>query len=222
MSTTRVRGVGVGVGVACVLFTGGATARGADAEAEALARPCWSNEIALRAPHDDPSAPEAGTPPRFGAEGHWWLTAGAGVADSFNSETDFAIHLGASYFVVDDVEIAGELALWRYDLADDSTFGVNPNLVFRWHFVNERSYTLYADIGIGLVFSADDVPDDGTSVNFTPRAGLGMTFLLDESRAWRGQVGVRWAHVSNARLQGDDDNPSRDSIMVYAGIIIPF
>jgi hypothetical protein len=220
MSTNRVRGVGVVVGVACGLFAGATPARAADAETESLARPTWTNEITLRTPLDEP--PEAPAAPRFGAEGHWWFSAGAGVADNFNSATDFAIHLGASYFIADDVEIAAELALWRYDLADDSTFGVNPNLVFRWHFVNERTYTLYADIGIGLVFSADDVPDDGTSVNFTPRAGVGMTFLLDESRGWRGQVGVRWAHISNARLQGDDDNPSRDSIMVYAGIIIPF
>lgn len=220
MSTTRVRGVGVGVGVACVLFTGGATARGADAEAEALARPTWTNEISLRAPLDEP--PEAPAAPRFGAEGSWWFSGGAGVADNFNDATDFAVHLGVSYFLADDVEIAGELVFWRYDLEDDSTFGVNPNLVFRWHFVNERSYSLYADLGIGLVFSADDVPDDGTSVNFTPRAGLGMTFLVDETRGWRGQVGVRWAHVSNARVKGDDENPSRDSLMVYAGIIIPF
>ncbi len=220
MRTTRVRGVGVGIGVACVLLTGGVPARGADAEAESLARPTWTNEISLRAPLDEP--PDAPAAQRFGAEGSWWFSGGAGVADNFNEATDFAVHLGVSYFIADDVEITGELVLWRYDLADDSTFGVNPNLVFRWHFVNERSYSIYADVGIGVLFTTDDVPDNGTSFNFTPRAGLGMTFLVDETRGWRGQVGVRWAHVSNARVQGDDDNPSRDSLMVYAGIIIPF
>jgi hypothetical protein len=33
---------------------------------------------------------------------------------------------------------------------------------------------------------------------------------------------VGWHHISNGRYTGDVNNPSRDSVMVYAGIMIPF
>jgi len=38
----------------------------------------------------------------------------------------------------------------------------------------------------------------------------------------RLQAGVRWAHISNARIKGDDDNPSRDSAMLYVALVFPF
>ncbi|MFN9991847.1 MAG: acyloxyacyl hydrolase, partial [Phycisphaerales bacterium] len=91
----------------------------------------------------------------------------------------------------------------------------------RWHFLNKERMTVYADLGIGVLFTTDDVPSDGTSFNFTPRAGAGITHRLGDS-ANRFELGVRWAHISNARTSGDGDNPSRDSIMLYGGVIFPF
>ncbi|MDX2115226.1 MAG: acyloxyacyl hydrolase [Planctomycetota bacterium] len=158
----------------------------------------------------------------WGADGSWWFGVGGGVANDFEDATDFDIHLSVWQFVVEDVEVGGELAFWRYELESGEEYGINPNLVVRWHFVNEQSYSVYADVGIGMVFTTDDVPARGTSVNFTPRVGVGMTFRPLSDSDWRVQVGVRWAHISNARLQGDDDNPARDSAMVYAGVVIPF
>ena len=72
-----------------------------------------------------------------------------------------------------------------------------------------------------FLFTGDDVPPDGTSINFTPRAGMGVTRALDDSGT-RLMVGVRWAHISNARIEGDGENPSRDSVMGYVGVIWPF
>lgn len=158
---------------------------------------------------------------RYGAEGSRWWTIGGGVANDFSDATDLNLFGAYSYFLIDDVEFSAELGAWYYAQTGDDTAGLNPNMILRWHFYNDQDWTVYADVGIGLVFTADDVPPDGTSINFTPRAGLGFTHALDDSGT-RLMVGVRWAHISNARIEGDGENPSRDSVMGYVGVIWPF
>ena len=94
-------------------------------------------------------------------------------------------------------------------------------MVFRWHFIDRGSWTVFTDAGIGALLATEEVPTGGTNFDFTPRAGLGFTHQLGDSSS-RLIVGVRWAHFSNARLTGDDDNPGRDDIMFYGGVILPF
>ncbi len=159
--------------------------------------------------------------PKYGEEGSRWWTIGAGVANDFSDGTDLNLFGAYSYFLADEIEFSAELGLWYYAQTGDDTGGINPNMILRWHFYNDQDWTVYTDIGIGLVFTADDVPPDGTSINFTPRAGLGVTRALDDSGT-RLMVGVRWAHISNARIEGDGENPSRDSVMGYVGVIWPF
>lgn len=169
-----------------------------------------------------PAAMQGQAPtPRYGAEGSRWWTLGGGIANDLSDATDFNLFGAYSYFLADDIEFSAELGLWYYAQTGDDTGGLNPNMVFRWHFYNDQDWTVYVDAGIGLVFTADDVPPEGTSINFTPRAGLGFTRALDDSGT-RLMVGVRWAHISNARIEGDGENPSRDSVMGYVGVIWPF
>lgn len=159
----------------------------------------------------------------FGQPGGWWLTLGGGYANDFNHDQDFNIHAAFSTFLATELEFSIELAGWYFDQEGTDTGGINPNMVFRWHFwhADNFDWTVYGDVGIGLLFSFDDVPDGGTSFNFTPRAGMGFTTRIGDDDT-RLQIGVRYHHISNGRFQGDDRNPSRDSIMVYAGIIFPF
>lgn len=157
----------------------------------------------------------------FGTQGSEWLTVGTGVSHDFEGSAGFDAHVSWSTFIVKDVEFSLELAAWYYAQKRQDAFGLNPQMVFRWHFVNTQTWTVFAEAGIGVVVSTDNVPDGGTAFNFTPRAGVGFTRLLNEE-GLRLQVGVRWAHVSNARIKGDNRNPSRDSAMVYAGLMWPF
>jgi hypothetical protein len=159
--------------------------------------------------------------PAFGSEGSRWWILGGGVSQNFSDATDFNAFGAYSYFLIQDVEFSAELGAWYYAQTGDDALGLNPNMVLRWHFYNEGDMTIYADAGIGLVFTTDDVPPEGTSVNFTPRLGLGITHALDDAGT-RLMVGVRWAHVSNARIEGDGENPSRDAAMAYVGVIFPF
>lgn len=156
----------------------------------------------------------------FGKPGTMWWTVGGGVSNNLNRATDVNARVNLSYFIAQDVELAGEFGLWYYGSESDA-IGFNPASYIRWHFLNTGKMTVFADVGIGVVLTTDDVPTDGTSFNFTPRAGGGITHQLGDSDT-RIELGVRWAHISNARNSGDNDNPSRDSVMVYGGVIFPF
>lgn len=158
---------------------------------------------------------------RFGAEGTRWWTIGAGVAKDLHDATDVNVHGAFNLFIAEDVEWAIEAGLWNLANDGDDVLGLNASMIFRWHFYNKETWSIYIDGGIGMLFSNDDVPNDGTSMNFTPRAGAGFTHQITDAGT-RLQAGVRWAHISNARITGDDNNPSRDSVMIYAGLMIPF
>jgi hypothetical protein len=168
---------------------------------------------------EDPPKPER-VP--FGAENSQWLTFSTGVATIFGDATDYNLRISWSQFLIDDVEFSLEGNLWFSDQPGGGVFGVNPTIVFRWHWVNAPRWSFYGDLGIGFMLSTDAMPRGGTNVNFTPRAGLGWTYQLAEEYDTRLQVGVRWHHISNARITGDDHNPARDLPMLYAGVMIPF
>jgi lipid A 3-O-deacylase PagL len=158
-------------------------------------------------------------PPQFGLAGETRLTIGTGIAIEFEDDddsTDFNLNIAWSRFIVDDWEFRVELGGWYFDQSPDATWGVNPNMIIRWHFINEDPWTVYADVGLGLLFAADDVPSGGSSVDFMPRAGVGVTHRIN-MKGDRVEVGLRWHHVSNARVVGDANNPDRDGLMLYAG-----
>lgn len=156
----------------------------------------------------------------FGKEGSHWLTLGAGVAYDFSHATDAGPHVAYGVFIADNVELNLELAAFYHSQKGDDAGSINPQLIFRWHFYNDGDWTLYGDLGIGLMFSSDNVPDKGTGFNFTPRAGFGFTRKVSDGGV-RLQVGLRWYHISNARIHGDARNPGRDAAMLYFGLIFP-
>ncbi|MEQ8317115.1 MAG: acyloxyacyl hydrolase [Phycisphaerales bacterium] len=134
---------------------------------------------------------------------------------------DQGFTLGYSEFLVDDIEWFLEGGLWSfYDRGRDAAFGLSASLGFRWHFIQEDRWSIFADVGIGVLGTTDHVPPDGTSFNFMPRAGVGFTRQIDEDIRLIG--GVRWHHISNARTRGDSRNPARDAPQIYVGLVIPF
>ncbi len=160
----------------------------------------------------------------------WW-SATVGVASDFDDIEDVNASIGFSYFAADDVEVGGDLLL-RYIIQDgNDALGVNPYIFFRWHFLTsstllgmnadaaagDRAWTMFLEAGIGPMFSTDDVPPPATSTNFTPRAGVGITAAISERT--RLLASLRWSHVSNADILGNDNNVGSDGVMLTVGLI---
>ncbi len=162
------------------------------------------------------SAPTAA----FGAEGstRWSITGRWGVEVKDTGNNEYGLGLGLQWFLVDDFAFAPELNLWGFSQEGESALGGSLDLMFQWHFFNGTGWSLYGDFGCGMLGTNHNVPFDGSQFNFTPQAGLGVTFDVGQDRRWI--IGVRWHHISNATLY--QNNPGRDSVLVYTGMSFPF
>lgn len=160
---------------------------------------------------------------RFGRAKQEYLSFSSGAAHNFSDAWDYNLRGAYSLFLIDDVELSFEANFWYFDQEGQDALGFNPSIVFRWHLIHppDARWTFFTDVGIGLLAATDEVPDGGTWFNFTPRVGAGYTHQISDDGT-RLQVGLRWHHISNARITGDRGNPARDGVVVYAGVMIPF
>lgn len=157
----------------------------------------------------------------FGETGSWrWAIYGGAAADVSNDAEHYNLHFSAEHFLAEYFSINLELGGLFFDQEED-TGGANFNILFRWHFLQGDDWTIYGDAGAGLLLAGEEVPDTGTNFNFTPQAGVGGTLGIGDDGA-RLMGGVRWHHISNARIKGEDHNPGRDSVMVYVGVSFPW
>jgi len=178
------------------------------------------------------AAPVSTRETRFGRAGSRWWSVGGAIANNFNDATDANIHGMYSTFLADSIEFGVELGGWYFDQPGQDTGGVSGSMLFRWHFwhwdtdcapcdFGDGGYrnTFFFDVGIGLLGAFDEVPAGGTAFSFLPRAGAGYTraFTDDESGP-RLTIGVRWHHISNARISGEERNPGRDALLGYVEI----
>lgn len=152
-----------------------------------------------------------------------WFSAGVSFADDLSGFEEMNAYFSYSHFIEDRVEVIAELSVRSFNQEGNNAQGINPAIIFRYHWWKsdeEATWTFYTDLGIGVMLSTDDVPEDGSSFNFTPRAGLGFTRALSQDT--RLLIGLRWSHISNGRLWGDDDNPGSDAAMLHVGVIWQF
>lgn len=125
---------------------------------------------------------------------------------------------GLSRFIIDNLSMDAEINALYLDQVGPSAWASNVNLLSRWHFVAEETWSLYFDGGAGVFYASRRVPHDGSRFNFTPQAGSGIT--VEIAPDMRMMLGVRWHHISNANTSRH--NPGQDSVMGYAGLSLPF
>lgn len=175
---------------------------------------------------DAPTAPArtAGKPASsapaqaFGSKDTWrWQVLGSWIGD-FQGASQLEAEWSASWFFMQnlslDLGLSGD-AILQPGL---DAGGGGASLMFRWHFLARETWSVYADLGCGMLFTNEPVPSGGGRVNFTPRAGLGATYEISPSVRLMG--GARWYHISNANT--GESNPGRDSLQLYGGLSFPF
>ena len=87
----------------------------------------------------------------------------------------------------------------------------------RSHWIRGENWSLYVDGGAGIIFTTGDVPEAGSSFNFTPQIGGGASFAIGGNQ--RIMTGLRWYHISNADTF--ESNPGLDTVFGYVGINFP-
>lgn len=155
--------------------------------------------------------------PRFGEMDSFRLNILLGYANDFDDTQLFGGGVGLSWFFVDNLSLDLEFTGLGIEQPGPNTAGGDVSLIFRWHFLVRERWSLYFEGGAGVLWTTSDVPEDGTSFNFTPQVGFGLTYDLGDDV--RLLLGARWYHISNARLS--TDNPGINSAMVYVGVSLP-
>jgi lipid A 3-O-deacylase len=80
-------------------------------------------------------------------------------------------------------------------------------------FLDSASVRPYIEGGIGLIYTGFRVEGQGSRLNFNPKAGFGLEFPIGKESLF---TSLRWDHLSNAYLNGD--NTSVDSVILMFGV----
>ena len=153
------------------------------------------------------------------AKGTWTVQTYGGYFNELGSqdvEAGFAT-VGASYYFVDNMSLGLEASGFGFAQPGDNAGAAAGGVVFRHHVISTRRGTFFLDLAASVAEASPDVPPGGTRFNFIEQAGMGITCPL------RGNahllVGIRYLHLSNARIEGDDRNPSLNGVVGYAGLV---
>ena len=161
---------------------------------------------------------EAEAPPKFGQAGkqRWYVQGGVGA--DFDDDLFGLVGAGVSHFFFTGHSINLELNGLAFDQQGNNAVGLNLALLLRSHWIRGDNWSIYIDGGAGIMTTNNDVPDAGSSFNFTPQIGGGATFAINDTQ--RIMTGLRWYHVSNAGTF--EANPGLDTLYGYVGYNFPF
>ncbi|EDX86445.1 hypothetical protein S7335_4149 [Synechococcus sp. PCC 7335] len=146
----------------------------------------------------------------------WYVQGGLGA--DFDDDLFGLVGAGVSHFFYNGHSINLELNGLAVDQQGNNAVGLNLALLLRSHWIRGDNWSIYIDGGAGLLTTNNDVPDAGSSFNFTPQIGGGATFAVNDTQ--RIMTGLRWYHISNASLF--DSNPGLDALYGYVGYNFPF
>jgi hypothetical protein len=152
--------------------------------------------------------------------GTFTLHAQLAVTDDVEA-TDYLIPaatIGAGWYIRDSLAIGVEVGGYSFfQGSGDDTPGVNASAFLRHHFIDTPRYSVYFDVFFGPTYTDTKTPAGGTHLNYLTRFGVGGTVPLDERLDLL--AGVRWFHLSNANIHGEDENPAINGIQYYVGLL---
>jgi hypothetical protein len=160
------------------------------------------------------------------AAGSWTMQAYGSATFGGDAGELYLAHVGFGYHIWDNFSFNAEMFGGGFNAEDKGgeTGGdggiVGVDLLARYHFYRGDGWSLYGDFGSGFSQSSISFPANGTQFNFTPQAGVGALIDLDD--CMHLMLGVRWHHISNARMNGIKQNPGYDGAMIYAGVLLRF
>jgi hypothetical protein len=162
-----------------------------------------------------PIAPAAPAAARFGAKDSLRLDVEGDWSGDLVGTDLWQGRVGVAWFFVDDFEVALYGSAGYASEPGGTGAGIfGGDLQFRWHLLAADTWSVFVGGGCGLLGSSSPVPAGGTNFNFTPSAGVGVTFDVWEGT--RAYVSARWYHVSNAGTSSS--NPGFNGLGLWAGL----
>jgi hypothetical protein len=165
-------------------------------------------------------ADEAPAPATNFPKGTFALTLEADYGHSFDlSPARFESGLvGVGYYFFDNFALNAEAAGFSMQQPGPDSIITEIDIKLRHHLYNSGKFSLYVDAGGGVSYATARTPAGGTYYNYTIQTGPGVSWQLRDNLFLIG--GVRYWHLSNARLKGPEHNPSINAIEGYVGLLM--
>jgi hypothetical protein len=168
-----------------------------------------------------PLALAADHPPAFEA-GTWSLQAYATYAGGLGEYANISAgQIGGSYYVFNNISLGLELAGGFAHQSDNGAkdawlYGISG--VLRHHVLEiDRRTTIFIDVAFGPFEASHRIPAGGTHFNVILRTGLGATYQIRDNLYLI--AGARYFHLSNARIEGAERNPSINGVEGVMGLM---
>ncbi len=172
---------------------------------------------AASAPAQTRSSDSAGFFPR----GTLTLQTYAAFGDDFGGETFGRGTVGLGYYVFDNLAINAEVSGYFIGQEAETDAGaIGGVLMLRHHWFHLPKGSIFGEFGMGLFEASARVPAGGTRFNFTTEAGVGAMHELSDRTFLLG--GVRYIHLSNAKINGPDRNPAINGVEFWLGMMWRF
>ena len=127
---------------------------------------------------------------------------------------------GVGYYIFDGVSLSAEATGYGISQPGEDAIAGAFGVALRHHVVEFEKESFFIDVAFAPFIANTAVPEGGTCFNFVTQCGLGWAHeLADKSNLL---IGVRYIHLSNAQLEGDDRNPSINGISAYVGFMWRF
>ncbi len=189
----------------------------------AAAEPTHVDSLSLLELQEAAPAAESAPPPvasteqltkKFGEQNSLrFMVEGAWIND-WDGSNMIQARVGLGWFFLKNVELDMFITADYVDQWGPDAFGGGFDLQLRWHFLAFENWTVFAEIGGGVLGTSHSVPANGSPFNFTPNAGVGFTYALDQDT--RLYVGASWFHISNAGTYAN--NPGRENMTLWLGL----
>ena len=150
------------------------------------------------------------------SRGTWNAQAYAACAAARHEAMPSA-NFGIGYFVLNQLSVNVEAAGYGVFQDGPDAGAGEARLLLRHHFFVRDPWTVFADVGEGFFEASERVPEGGTRFNFVFRSGLGVGYELKDGMYLIG--GVRYWHLSNAKLEGAQRNPALNGVEGYVGVM---
>jgi hypothetical protein len=174
------------------------------------AGPTTSSALSLTPPASQPAFLD---PRRWAFE-----VLGTGMADFTNRGVEMGGgRIAWDYYTSPDFSWRCELTAYGVSTRDGNAAAGQGSLGFRHYVYHVGDTSLFADVGFGLFDASRRVPPRGTNFDFTFHTGIGLDHPLGNHVDLI--AGLRYFHLSNARIAGASHNPSLNGPEAYIGLM---